>query len=260
MKQFVLPVNPAITTDDTEISLTGREYHYLIHVRRYSAGDRIPALSPDGRTYEMRILNVKKDSCSVGVQPLTRNPDTKEMLRIRITLMPGITKGRKMDLTVRQAVEAGAFAIWPVLTENCQVKYRNEADTQLKKERWERIAVEALQQCGGEYPTELAPPRKLPELLEIWGKTGPLFFLHENEFSSKEAKSLHQHLAEPVRNLAIIVGPEGGLSLSETRLLQEKGAHPIHLGRRILRSETAAIYGLAAIGTIIRERNEWQTV
>ena len=55
-----------------------------------------------------------------------------------------------------------------------------------------------------------------------------------------------------------MVGPEGGLSPSETRLLRENGALPIYLGSRVLRAETAAIYGLAAVGTIIRERTEWQ--
>jgi 16S rRNA (uracil1498-N3)-methyltransferase len=60
--------------------------------------------------------------------------------------------------------------------------------------------------------------------------------------------------------LAIIVGPEGGLSPGETDLLLEVGAHPVYLGNRILRAETAAIYGLAAVNTIIRERTEWQPV
>lgn len=269
MKQFVLPFHPESPGNglasngfagkgNKEYQLTGREYHYLINVRRYSVGDRVPALSPDGRAFKMEILQVKKDSCTIGLTPVVRDIIENTSLDVRITLMPALTKGKKMDLTIRQAVEAGATAIWPMLTEYCQVRYRDKADTQAKKTRWERIAVEALQQCGGDVPVKLELPRKLPELLEAWGGRGSILFLHERKFGEEGAGNLHRHLVEPVRELAIMVGPEGGLSPSETRLLREKGAHPVHLGCRVLRAETAAIYGLAAVSTIIRERTEWQ--
>lgn len=259
MKLYVLPFDPDSPGQDLEgYQLTGRDYHYLIHVRRYSVGDRVPALSPDGEVFDMEIIRIERESCIIGLTPAVRDIMKNGNLQIRITLMPAVTKGRKMDLTVRQAVEAGASAIWPVLTEHCQVKYRDEADTLAKKIRWGRIAVEALQQCGGDVPAELEAPRKLPELLKAWNRKGPLLFLHERKFGEEGAGNLHRHLAEPVGELAIMVGPEGGLSPSETRLLREKGALPIHLGSRVLRAETAAIYGLAAIGTIIRERTEWQ--
>ncbi|MCK5737236.1 MAG: RNA methyltransferase, partial [Spirochaetaceae bacterium] len=97
-------------------------------------------------------------------------------------------------------------------------------------------------------------------LLENWGNRGPLFFLHEKEFANEKALSLHKHLAEPALDLAIMIGPEGGFSPDETNLLRENGALPIYLGDRVLRAETAAIYGMAAVSTIIRERAEWQMV
>ena len=165
-----------------------------------------------------------------------------------------------MDLTVRQAVEGGASHIWPVLTAHSQIKIREKSDSEAKKRRWERIAIEALQQCGGTVPVEVEDPALLPELLEKWNDRGPLFFLHEGDISNEISGSLHRHLAEAVGELAIMIGPEGGLSSAETRLLLEKGAHPVYLGKRILRAETAAIYGLAAVSTIIRERLEWQLV
>jgi 16S rRNA (uracil1498-N3)-methyltransferase len=258
MKQFVLSFEPGkaeALSDD--IRLSGGDFHYLIHVRRHSEGDRIPALSREGVTYDMEIIAVNRDSCTVKLIPALRLAKKSAGHGVRITLIPAITKGKKMDLTVRQAVEAGVSAIWPMLTEHCQVRYRDKSDSQAKNGRWERIAIEALQQCGGEIPVELQPPQKLYELIELWAGRGPLFFLHEREIEDEMTGSLHQHLAEPVGELAIMVGPEGGLSPAEIGLLLEKGAHPVHLGSRVLRAETAAIYGLAAIGTIIRERTEW---
>jgi len=266
MKQFVLSFNPAETPADTdnesviEASLSGREHHYLIHVRRYCDGDIIPALSPDGRNFEMKILQAGKESCKVELRYLLRESHEAEEPLPRITLIPAVTKGKKMDLTIRQAVETGVFAIWPVLTEYCQVKYRNDSETSGKSERWKRIAVEALQQCGGNRATELDSVRTMKEVLKKWDNRGPLFFLHEKISEETPPLSLHRHLAEPVEDLAIMTGPEGGLSPSETRQLLDYGGKPIYLGERVLRAETAAIYGIAAVSTIIRERTEWQTV
>jgi len=262
MKQFVLSFNPADTEihSESRFTLGGREFHYLIHVRRYGAGDTIPSLSPDGRSFEMKILQTGNDSCEVELRFLLReSTDVDEQLP-RITLMPAITKGKKMDLTIRQAVEAGAFAIWPVLTEYCQVKYRKDPETSGKTERWKRIAVEALQQCGGNQTTELKSARTMEEVLEKWKNRGPLFFLHEKSSEGSPPRSLHSYLAETVDDLAIMIGPEGGLSSGETRQLLDYGGKPVYLGERVLRAETAAIYGMAAVSTIIRERTEWQTV
>ncbi len=262
MKQFVLSINPKNTDigSESELILTNREFHYLIHVRRHSSGDSIPALSPDGRIFKMRVLNVGKKSCTVGItQVIKENSETNSPFP-RITLMPALTRGRKMDLVVRQAVEGGAFAIWPVLTENCQVTFRKDPDTSGKRERWHRITVEALQQCGGKYSTQLETPGTMADILETWNRRGPLFFLHEQKSGNKEPNSLHRYLAEPLEDLAIMIGPEGGFSPVETDLLRDFGGKPVYLGRRVLRAETAAIYGLAAISTIIRESSEWQTV
>jgi len=262
MKQFVLSFNPDFPDSESnvEITLSGREFHYLIHVRRYSAGDTLPALTPDGRVCEMRILHTEKNSCKIRVTAATREAPEIIPNQPRITLMPAVTKGRKMDLTIRQAVEAGAFAIWPVLAENCQVKYARNNENTTKNDRWKRIAVEALQQCGGLEATEIKTPRNLTDTLDLWKKRGPLFFLHEQFVEEKESSSLHRYLAETVEDLAIMIGPEGGLSPGETNLLRNYGAKPVYLGKRVLRAETAALYGLAAVSTIIREKTEWQMV
>jgi len=262
MKQFVLSFNPEDSENETEsiFSLSGREFHYLIRVRRYSAGDSIPALSPDGRTFLMKILSTEKDSCKVELKSIQREKTERDVKMPRITIMPAITKGKKMDLTIRQAVEAGVFAIWPVLTEYCQVKYRKDPDASGKTERWKRIAIEALQQCGGTRATELKTARPMQEIIDAWESRGPLLFLHEKISEDSQPRSLHRHLAEPIEDLAIMIGPEGGLSSKETLKLLDCGGKPIYLGERVLRAETAAIYGIAAVSTIIRERTEWQTV
>jgi len=257
LKQFVLPFEPSEGHEEPgEYELEGRDFHYLVHVRRYSAGDRVPARSPAGRACTMSIVSVGRTSCRVALDASSDTAPTRsETVFPRLALMPAVTRGRKMDLVIRQAVEAGAVEIRPLLSRHCQVKLPGEGDRQSRKQRWDRIAVEALQQCGGSRPAVVDVPRPLEEVLELWNHRGPLLFLHESRLSSA---SLHERLAEPVSDLAIMVGPEGGFSPGEADRLRSYGAIPIHLGDRVLRAETAALYGLAAVSTIIREKDAWQ--
>ena len=253
MKQFVLPFTPGSGSEKHR--LDGRDFKYLIRVRRYRAGDRIAAVSPDGASYGLTILSVGRDSCEILIEPEETRNSADAAPPVRLTLMPGITKGRKMDLTVRQAVEAGVVSFLPLTTDHGQVKYSGPEDGRTKSERWERIAREALQQCGGRIPMEILAPMSLEDAVGSWNGRGTLFYFHEKPM---EGGGLHRHLAVQPAEAGIIVGPEGGLSRAETEFLREQGAIPVFLGPRVLRAETAALYAVAAISTIIRENDEWQ--
>jgi 16S rRNA (uracil1498-N3)-methyltransferase len=256
MKQFLLRHEPADAAEP--LVLDGKDHHYLVHVRRHKPGDRIPAISPSGGRFILEMTSSRRDSCTFTVEAFREDRGETGEKQTRITLMPAVTRGKKIDLTVRQAVEAGAYAIWPILTDHSQVKFQTGSDLIDRTERWNRVASEALQQCGGSLPVLVGPPGKMMEVLEKWNRRGPVFFLHEKKPETGEAGNLHGNLAEEVGELAIIIGPEGGLSPGEIRHLTGYGARPIYLGSRILRAETAALYALAAAGTIIRERAQWQ--
>ena len=255
MKQFLLPENPGV---ENTMVLTGKDFHYLVHVRRFRPGQILNALSPDGRHFRMEILSVERDSCPVA---LSRDASSgNDPAGTSITLIPAITRGKKMDLTVRQAVEAGSNRIWPIVSEHCQMKFRNDEERESKRLRWERIAREALQQCGGGRPAEVAAPTDLHRAVDLWARRGPLFVFHEKKPDGNNYTGLHRHLASDIQELAIMVGPEGGFSNREIGYLHEEKAVPIWLGSRVLRAETAALYALAAISTILREKSEWLTL
>lgn len=255
MKQFILPFEPCGNASEKH-TLDGQDFKYLIRVRRYRRGDRLPARSPQGLPYEMEFLSVCRDSCEISVKPAASFPKNSEE-PYRITLMPGLTKGRKMDIVVRQAVESGVIELWPLHTDHSQVHYNEGKDSLIKTERWERIAKEALQQCGGVNALAITAPKTITDAVDVWNRRGPLFFFHEK---AQEEKGLHRCLSETAFDIGIIIGPEGGLSSEEALSLENNGAIPINLGPRILRAETAALYAVATISTIIRERNEWQQV
>lgn len=253
MKQFVLPFEPACTGDEPfTLCLDGTSFHYLVRVRRCRTGDQLIALSPSGQYYGLVVQKIEKNCCYVELFSKKWHRKREETPDTLITLIPALMKGRKMDLVVRQSVETGVFTIWPVQTEHSQVRLHNSD----KIDRWKRIAKEALQQCGGTYSTAIEAPAGFKTVMERWANRGPVFFLHEKKLDNN--KGMHHNLAEDFRELALLVGPEGGFSDDEVYWLETLGAKGVFLGSRVLRAETAVLYGIAALATIIREKTQWK--
>ncbi|HRZ89225.1 MAG TPA: RsmE family RNA methyltransferase, partial [Spirochaetia bacterium] len=161
------------------------------------------------------------------------------------------------DLVVRQAAEAGVARIIPVESSRSVARISDEGGAAAKRARWERIVREALQQSGSSLRTEVDSPRPFQELPGILGKAAPgrigLYF-HE---APLEGAALHRYLSGEPEEIVACVGPEGGFSMDEVRFLDGLGFRPAHLGPTVLRTETAALYAVAAIQVILRERSSW---
>ncbi len=257
LKQVVLSFEPVVTPGSSVLTaLNGELFHYLIRVRRHRRGDRLNAITYNGSHFELLILKIEKNRCMVELTKQDCCNFQGEGTEPLITVIPAMMKGRKMDLAVRQSVEAGASAFWPMQTDRCQLNRQYTNNVPMKIERWKRIAIEALQQCGGASSIEIETPANLTEVLERWSHRGPAFFFHEKPLPSQ--MSLHHHLADDINELALFIGPEGGFSDDEVSCLETYDIRGIFLGDRILRAETAVLYGLAAIKTILRERKQWK--
>ena len=143
--------------------------------------------------------------------------------------------------------------IVPVLSEQTIVKITaGEADS--KRQRWQRIAREALQQSGAARLPQIERPIGLTELLER-NDPGWVLFFHQARLA---AGSLHECLAEAPARLSLLIGPEGGFSGGEVDRLLGSGFMPVYLGDTVLRCETAALAALAAVKMILQERSNWK--
>ena len=148
-----------------------------------------------------------------------------------------------MEFIVQKAVELGAVSIQPVNSENCVVKYT--ADKQAKRvERWQKIAHEAAKQCKRAAVPTVEPIITLKELLSRVADDETVLFCYEAEDGRTLRQALETHQAE---KYTVLIGPEGGFSPEEARLCQEMGAHPVSLGSRILRTETASLAALTMV-------------
>jgi 16S rRNA (uracil1498-N3)-methyltransferase len=246
MRTFLLPRE---ARPGEAIKITGKDHHYLTHVLRLREGSRLRGTDGRGNSWRMKAVAVDAEFLLLEAEEKIGLPETG----LEITLLQCLPKGRKMDTVVRQATEAGVRRLVPVISGHTIARL-DEGDKQRRHlERWRRIAREALQQSGAPRLPEIASP--LPLAAAVEGACGGLrLFCHQDRL---EDTSLHQLLAACPDRLDLLIGPEGGFSAAECVSLKEKGFHPVWMGDTVLRAETAALYALAAVKTIVQESRVW---
>jgi 16S rRNA (uracil1498-N3)-methyltransferase len=273
MKRFILPREPQ---GDGTIRLSGDDYHYLVRVRRLAPGEAFPALLPGGGETLVRIRSVDggilTGVCgSPAADTLTAAPENRAGEAGEtaagggppklppIILFQALPKGGKMDLIVRQAAEGGVAEIVPFVSEY-SVPRSGGGGAGNRPGRWERIVKEARQQSGSRTATALRPPLTPEGLFEYWEELkgrhtkalGLLF--HQTPL---EQASLHRYLSINPEIVVLAIGPEGGFSPAEVCRFLAAGFKPLTIGDTVLRTETAALYGTAAIRIILLESDWW---
>jgi 16S rRNA (uracil1498-N3)-methyltransferase len=254
MKCFILPEVP-----DSQglVRLRGKDYHYLVHVRRLNPGAVFDVRLPGGEEAALRIKSLDGASL-VGECLFNRSPAGDSLPPI--ALFQALPKGAKMDLIVRQAAEGGVAEIVPFAAEYSVPKIKNVPEWEKKTERWERIIREARQQSGSAAATLVRAPCTAEALFAYWDTlkgrySGALgLLLHQDPL---EQGTLHGYLRPVPEFIALAVGPEGGFSPGEVSRFLAAGFKAIILGNTVLRTETAALYGAAAVRIILLENAAW---
>lgn len=178
----------------------------------------------------------------VTLRILRELPSTEAGLRI--TLYQGLPKADKMELIVQKACELGAARVVPVAMSRCVVKLDGK-DAAKKQERWQKIAREACKQSGRCVEMEVAMPLAIKQLPAALAAHDAAIVPWEDahQVSLTAFRAAHPD----VRDLAIVIGPEGGMSQEEVDLMSGVGCVPVTLGPRILRTETAGLCAVSAL-------------
>jgi 16S rRNA (uracil1498-N3)-methyltransferase len=238
---------------EAKITLSEGDFHRIARVLRMRDGDSVDAVDSSGALYTMRIVRTGRVDCDVELSPLQQGgayaKPAIRMSEVRITLLQCLPKGRKIDLIVRQATEAGVERIILLVSENAVARPGEDGG---KVARLRRIAREALQQSGTPLLPEIEGPRPFRSIQG--GEWGTPIVFHEKPLG---VESLHALLAGRPSVVSLLVGPEGGLTGPEVAHAQAAGFRPMHFATGILRVETAATYALGAVRTILQERDEW---
>jgi 16S rRNA (uracil1498-N3)-methyltransferase len=169
-----------------------------------------------------------------------------------ILLFQALPKGNKMDLIVRQAAEGGISEVIPFTADHSVP----EGSSRGREERWRRIAREARQQSGSAVDTRVSSPLSAGALFDRWNtlEPGALGLVLHPPLAQG---SFHHYLYRDPSLIVLAVGPEGGFSAAELTRFTNAGFKSLCLGDTVLRTETAALYGAAAVRIILLEKAWW---
>lgn len=245
MRQFYLSIDPAAPPQVGDlVTLDRDESHHLQSVlrgggrdwclvdgcgRRYLARAAVPASRPgEARPAVFEILAV--------------DTDPREETGPRLTLACAVVKGRHFELVVEKSVELGAHRLLPLVTERGVIE-----PGEGRRARWEALMRAALKQSGRCRLPELAEPLSLAEALAACSGDALYVGGAPDERALLDGGPSATGTATAGLGRTLFIGPEGGWTPAEAARLLAAGARPLDLGPFTLRTETAAIVGLAAL-------------
>jgi 16S rRNA (uracil1498-N3)-methyltransferase len=242
MHRFFISADALLS--DTPV-LTGDEAHHCLNVLRHTAGDKIVIFDGRGNEATAQIASTDKRQASLKILHRAKSLP----ISCRLTLAQAVPKGKNMDLIIEKAVELGAAAIVPLLSERTVVQL-DAAETASKQEKWQTVAREACKQCGQNWLPEMAAPVPPKVFFEQQRPAGLLLIASLQSDSRPIKQALADYTAQhgSVKEVTVLVGPEGDFTPAEIGLAKSHGCRPVTLGPIILRTETAAIYCVSVLG------------
>lgn len=244
MRQFLLSDPPG---PHGRVTVRGDDFHYLAHVRRVRSGDTLDGRDRSGRRYRLTVVEVGLDQIVMDAAAGATSGEAAADGLPDLSVAVGLPKGRLFDQVVRQATEVGARTIIPLITERTVASIPKDRVPD-RLARWTRIADEAVQQSGAAVIPDIHPPTPLADVIREPTDTARVVF-HQEPVASPP---LTRYLGEARSPIVLFIGPEGGFSDQEILGLQRTGATIAYLGRHVLRVETAVVYAVAAVSTILR--------
>lgn len=231
--------NPRIHTSaplstGTTLELEDRAAQHVGRVLRMQAGQSIILFNGDGHDYPAVLTRVdKKQVCAELGEPRRRETESP----LSVVLGQVLSKGDRMDYAIQKSVELGVNHIVPLVSERCDVRLKGDREDK-RVRHWQGVAISAAEQCGRAVMPTIGTVVTITDWLEQTRDCDLKLVLHH-----RTGQSL-QSLARPHR-LALMIGPEGGLTADEIAQAEAAGFLPAALGPRVLRTETAPVAALA---------------
>ncbi len=238
MPRFFL--SPQLLGGADAVTITGEDARHISLSLRMRVGDVITLCDGRGTEYDGTLRALSPTAVEVA---LSAPKSSRTELPVAVTLYQGLAKGDKMETVIQKAVELGTSAIVPVTTARCIMKMGDQPDKKIA--RWQKIATEAAGQCGRGVLPQIMPPMRFADAIRLAAADDLSLFCYEK---LGETKSLSAILPDsPPPTLSFFVGPEGGFDAAEADAAAALGIQLCGLGPRILRTETASGYVLAAL-------------
>lgn len=217
------------------VTITGSDVNHIKNVLRMKPGEKLRVSSKSGQDYFCKIAELTDDFVQADILD-EQVPGTE--LASRIYLFQALPKGDRMEYVIQKAVELGVYEIIPVAMKYCVVKLDAKKAAN-KVKRWQAISESAAKQSKRSMIPKIHPVMTYREAIEYARSCDINIVPYENE---KGMMATAQALGKlkPGRSVSVIIGPEGGFAKEEIDAIRND-MDVISLGRRILRTDTAAI-------------------
>lgn len=226
--------------DDRQVIIDSEDYNHIVNVLRMKKGDKILVTNKNSqKTYncEIKEINADKVICNI-IDEENKNIE----MNVQVDIFQGLPKSDKMEYIIQKCVELGVHKIVPVNMKYCVAKIKDE---EKKNIRWNKISEVAAKQSKRNSIPKVENSINMTQLYDEIKKYDLVIVAYENE-DNITLKDILKSEENP-KNIAIIIGPEGGISFDEVENLTKSGAKKASLGNRILRTETAPIAVLSMI-------------
>ncbi len=237
--------------DGDVVTVLGEDAHHISRSLRMAAGERITVCDMQKNEYECELTEFLPDRVKARIMNRL-HCDTEPPYVAQI--FQALPKGDKLDSIIQKAVECGATELTVFESERCVARIKDAAEDK-KLERRRRIAAEAAKQCGrGVLPT-VHPSCRFDEALKQAAAADVPLFCYEGDGTFPLPHALRASLQawrsekslNAIPTVSVVIGSEGGFSLDEAARAKEAGMIPVGLGKRILRTETAASFVLSCL-------------
>lgn len=232
-RYFANKINDHVILGDDDV-------HHLLHVMRIKKGEEIEVVI-DNTLYNALIKETNPLDIKINYQ-IPSDSEIKE----EVTLFFALAKGDKIDFVIQKATELGVSRIILFKSSRCVVKY-DDRDLEKKLTRFKKIAKEASEQCHR---------LKIPEIIGVVdiNKIDPSLLSDINLVAYEKVAGSTNNFISSVKqgkSISMMIGSEGGFSEEEIMSLVAHNFSCVSLGKRILRTETAAVYALSVIASIL---------
>ena len=229
------------------VTITGPDVNHIKNVLRMKPGEVIGVSERGGRALLCEIESLSGEAVAARIVSEGEGVE----LPVQVYLYQGLPKGDKLELVIQKAVELGVYRVIPVATRRSIVKLDKKKE-ESRVRRWNAISETAAKQSGRGMIPEVSGVVSFKEALEQTKDFEIKLIPYENARGMARTRELLDSV-RPGDRVAVFIGPEGGFEEEEVAMAVEAGAEPVTLGQRILRTETAGLAMLAALGFWMEE-------
>ncbi|MES2720142.1 MAG: 16S rRNA (uracil(1498)-N(3))-methyltransferase [Pseudomonadota bacterium] len=221
---------------DAEFDLPEDAHHHWVRVLRARLGDSAELFDGAGHAARVELIDINKRGARVRVLELTEAANESPL---HTHLGQVMSKGERLDYALQKAVELGVSEITLLTSERCELKLRGEERADKKLAHWQRVMIGACEQSGRNTLPVLHGPISVTDW-QTQVQAAQKWVLAPAVTGGPDCK-------QRPSSVALLIGPEGGLSDGEIAAAQQAGFQPWQLGPRVLRTETAPVAALSVL-------------